>query len=763
MVDVNAVAAQQRPRAIITGTVRDGSDGAALPGATVGVASWGAATDAAGRFTLRLPPGEWPLRVGFVGYAPLVRTVRVEVGDTLRLALSLSPGPILLGGLTVEAAASAPVGVTRLDPAALRQVPSLAEADVFRAVTLLPLVSQPNDLKGRLHLMGGASDETGVRLDGFSMWQPYHLLGLFGAFNTAALGSADLALGHLPAGVGESLSGTLDLTPRRPRQSPGGEVHVSLLTGGATYAGVPRGRTELLASARLTYIDQAARLVGQSIPTGFADGVLKLTQPLGDSLSPWRVEALGFLSRDYFTRVLVGRDGSDSLRSKPAAWAEHLLGARLIRDQTTLVLRLEAGFDEASVRFSPASFSAAFVDNRLRRLTGRAEADWRPGPRWRLVGGAEAMLNQLRYTWSAGGLADEIFSPNTPVAFARDDRQPLAAGYGTAEYGSASGRYRASVGARLWLAPAPLTGEGFRTLLVEPRLAFTIRPSVGWSATVAYDRRHQFTAQTEEPLEGSIGTPLFLLDLPRRADIGSLALGWSRSPESGWLGRLSLDATAFAKAYRNDTRLLGVRTTPTGEALDPYPEFERRPARAVGLGVQATLATRQDRLTVQMSASAGRAEAPIAGIWRPTSWDVSLSGSTLVGLRVGHGWRLTTVFQGRLGVPSTPVVGFVRTPIVYAEQGTDPNRLRRRFIYGEPNSIRVPPYRRLDLGLHKSWQRGRRESVLSIQVLNVLARGNPIDYEWERYYQEYGNLGVPSQRYRTGLPILPTIGWEMTW
>jgi hypothetical protein len=42
-------------------------------------------------------------------------------------------------------------------------------------------VSQPNDLKGRIHLAGGSSDETGVRLDGHPLQDPFHLLGLFGA------------------------------------------------------------------------------------------------------------------------------------------------------------------------------------------------------------------------------------------------------------------------------------------------------------------------------------------------------------------------------------------------------------------------------------------------------------------------------------------------------------------------------------------------------------------------------------------------------
>jgi hypothetical protein len=42
----------------------------------------------------------------------------------------------------------------------VRQVPPLVEADLFRAITFLPMVSQPNDLKGRIHLAGGSSDAT---------------------------------------------------------------------------------------------------------------------------------------------------------------------------------------------------------------------------------------------------------------------------------------------------------------------------------------------------------------------------------------------------------------------------------------------------------------------------------------------------------------------------------------------------------------------------------------------------------------------------
>lgn len=75
----------------VEGTVSDQSDGAPLPGATVVLVDtdYGAATDADGYFEFTdVPDGTYTLRITFVGYVPLQRSI--DVNEDLNLDLSLS-------------------------------------------------------------------------------------------------------------------------------------------------------------------------------------------------------------------------------------------------------------------------------------------------------------------------------------------------------------------------------------------------------------------------------------------------------------------------------------------------------------------------------------------------------------------------------------------------------------------------------------------------------------------------------------------------
>lgn len=152
----------QTPSVPVVGRVVD-EDGRPLAGATVEVPSsfLTAETDADGRFVLRLPPGPTRLVVRRIRYATTHADILADAGGMAPVTIRMRADPIALRGISVDAPRMPPLGRT-VTTTTVRQVPPLAEPDVFRAVVLLPAITQPNDLKGRIHLAGGASDETGV-------------------------------------------------------------------------------------------------------------------------------------------------------------------------------------------------------------------------------------------------------------------------------------------------------------------------------------------------------------------------------------------------------------------------------------------------------------------------------------------------------------------------------------------------------------------------------------------------------------------------
>ena len=210
--DVNAQQAVQALRGRVLDTRRQPVEGASV--SVVGT-FWRTSSAADGAFRIGLPGGTWTLRVQRIGYQTSSRTIGVSAGtdgDSVVFVLDDAPG--VLGGVVITADRNTPFAST-IEASSIRNAPALAEADIFRLLPLLPSVSQPNDLIGRVHLAGGASDEHMVRLDGHPLQSPFHVMSVLGAFNVAALDRADVLIHHLPSSKEGELSGAIDLSTKR--------------------------------------------------------------------------------------------------------------------------------------------------------------------------------------------------------------------------------------------------------------------------------------------------------------------------------------------------------------------------------------------------------------------------------------------------------------------------------------------------------------------------------------------------------------------
>lgn len=705
---------------------------------------WSTTSRADGSFALPLPAGTWRLRIAHLGFRPDTVDVSVREGAPAPLAVRLAGEAVQLPGLTVEAVRTPPLGQT-VTPETVRQVPPLGEPDIFRAVVLLPGVSQPNDLKGRIHLAGGASDETGVRLDGHPLQDPFHLLGLFGAFNVAALERADVLVHHLPARMDGRLSGVVDLETQRPGARPAGEAVVSLLTSGLTLAhpALPGG-VDVLAAGRVTYLDRAAELVQRNVPAyrnvdfpllGFGDGLLRLGRSWEGG---WRAEALAFATRDRFR----DRAFASFPRYEPLTWGEWMGGLRLARTGGPWDLSLRASFNRARVGLDErAANGSTFIDSRRDWSSAAVEAA-HTSEHWRASGGVSLDHRSNAQEWFAGALIGELFTQSTPESFRGSQAQTALAFFGETGW-QWGGRWSATAGGRL-----SRVGGGW---YAAPRTALAYRASGALRLEAALDRRHQFDAQLEEPIEGSITAPLFLLDEPRTADVAALSARWIPT-QAG-----DLQLQAFYKRYPDRTRLSAGE--PRGEASAGFPRFERTPGYSTGAMVSGRRAFGGEGM-VQGSYTYQRVREELDGELHPTSWDAPHTLALFGSVPLGRAWVFNAVYQAHSGRATTPVLARIFEPDTRSANST---ALAPRYLYGERNSVRVPPYHRLDLGARRSWRGWGAEWTLSLQVLNALFRENPVDYDWGVYFADLQGQHSAPRAGRPGLPIVPSIGLEVKW
>ncbi|MEZ4455049.1 MAG: TonB-dependent receptor plug domain-containing protein [Gemmatimonadales bacterium] len=177
-------------------------------------------------------PGLHSVRARRLGYQTRDTTISTGAGAN-RLVLRLTPRPRDLPTLAVSAPRklapppisapgdlSAPIttAITRLSREELQTVPPTFEPDVLRALQATTGIGAANDVNAHLAIRGSAPEHTLYLLDGAPVLGPYHMFGLFGAFNPDAVDDAQILRGSLPARVGGALGSVVSLRSARPER-----------------------------------------------------------------------------------------------------------------------------------------------------------------------------------------------------------------------------------------------------------------------------------------------------------------------------------------------------------------------------------------------------------------------------------------------------------------------------------------------------------------------------------------------------------------
>jgi hypothetical protein len=107
------------------------------------------------------------------------------------------------------------VGVEKVEIATLAKVPSLfGEKDILKGIQLLPGVKSESEGSGGYQVRGGTAAQNLILLDGATVYNAGHLMGLFSSFNDDALMNGSLYKGMVPAQLGGGSSSVFDISTR---------------------------------------------------------------------------------------------------------------------------------------------------------------------------------------------------------------------------------------------------------------------------------------------------------------------------------------------------------------------------------------------------------------------------------------------------------------------------------------------------------------------------------------------------------------------
>lgn len=258
----------------ISGYLIDHKTNDPLIGATVfePVTSRGTTTNIEGFYSLTLPKGKHQIVCSYIGYESI--TTILDLTQHTKLDVNLDAGrdieEIIVESTehTESRHALNVISSNTMDIKVVKALPSmLGEADVIKAMQLLPGVQSGSEGASGLFVRGGGPDQNLFLLDGVPVYNANHLFGFVSIFDSKIIKKATIIKGGFPARYGGRLSSVLDIHTRTgDMQQFHGEVSIGLLSGGFSLEGpIWKGKTSFLVAARRSWLDLFAVPIQQAI------------------------------------------------------------------------------------------------------------------------------------------------------------------------------------------------------------------------------------------------------------------------------------------------------------------------------------------------------------------------------------------------------------------------------------------------------------------------------------------------------------------
>ena len=730
-------------------------------------------TDADGAWRIRsLAAGRWWVRATRLGFTPAEREVTLAAGAAESVDLRLTEETVTLEGVEGRSRRDTERERTRFETEAgvtarviegrdLKVLPGLGEADVLRAVEVLPGVVSTSDFSSAFNVRGGSADQNLILLDGVPIFNPFHLGGLFSVFNSDVIARAELLAGGFGAEYGGRVSSVLNVETRTGTADEGvrADAGVSLLASRLALRGALPGAAARalggeeggwMLSARRSYFDAVLKPV-VDFPYHLTD--VQAGATLGTA-GGGRLRFTGYWGEDVLDLSDFDPPGDEDDEGSVLRirwnWGNAVAGVRWDQPLGDWVTTLGLGYSRYSEALGFVDFSDTRFSSRIRQVSLRGDAGRALGPRVTVRLGAEAGWTGYDNLGEAGGT----------VFFEGDGDGTLGAGYGQLRWQPDSA----------WIVEPGLRADvwsaGATHALLSPRVA--VKRFLGArrdaAVKVAAGRYVQFVhSLRDEQLPVSNDNWVTTDENVPPVVSDQVQLG----VEKYWGERWYASVEAYYRSYAGVTDF-NVADNPN----DPGDDLLEGEGESYGLDVLVRRTS--GRLTGWATVSLLKAERtfpdPLAqgldGVPETVTFapvfDRRVDVDVVAQYRLFGGIEAGARLNYGSGVPfSRPVAAFVgfETDVIGGGYrvprplGDDPE-VPLYIVPGERNRERYPAYSRLDLTFRREYRRRWGTFTPYLQVLNAFNRRNVLFYFYDFDKTPATRSGISM------FPVLPTIGFE---
>ncbi|MCX7547470.1 TonB-dependent receptor [Xanthomarina sp. F1114] len=758
----NGLSAQDK--VTLSGIVSDVSSNETLIGVNIlfPELQTGATTNEYGFYSITVPKGTYNIVVSYLGYSNISENISLE--NNLNKDFSLSESLESLDEVLIQENVEKlnikkpQMSVNSLTSNTIKKIPVVfGEADVIKAITLLPGVTNAGEGSSGFNVRGGAADQNLILLDEATIYNSSHLFGFFSVFNPDAIKDLKLYKGGIPARYGGRVSSVLDIYQKEGNSK---KFHVNggigLISSRLLAQGpINKGKGSFLLGGRATYAHLFLPLFDLENKAYFYDLNTKISYKLNQNNN---VYLSGYFGRDVlsFTDSFKNTYGNSILNFR---W-NHLFSDKIFSNLSLIYsdyyYGLDLGFIEFNWNSGIRNFNLKYdfkhyLSNKIQLQYGLNSIYHKFNPGEIEPSNPESGINAQK-------LIDKYAFENAlyiDVEHKLTDR--LRASYGL-RYSSflRLGQDELNVykndeavifnqELQIYQKAEPIGVESYKRSDVitsfgnlEPRLALAYELNSSTSIKASYNRMNQYLhllSNTSSPTPLDIWTPSGKYIKPQQLD--QIALGFFKNFDDN---TYSLEVETFYKKVKNRIDYIDGADLIANNAIEQV--ILNGEAKAYGLELlfRKNLGRFKGWLAYSLSNSEQRTPGRTSnepginnGDWYKTAYDKTHDISVTASYDLTTKWFFNLNFILQTGQPST------YPNAQYEYNGLNiPN-------YGLRNEYRLPTYNRLDISAtyvpkpdkNKGWQ-----SEWVFGIYNVYNRKNAASISFQQNEETRVNEAV---------------------
>ena len=721
----------------ISGFVKEKNTGESIAGITIREINTqkSAISNSYGYFSIQVD--KFPVQLQFTSVSFKKKILDISKFDNQTILVEMESDDNQLEEITVKSKKEGqsldkiPLGVIAIPIQRLKAVPTLfGEADILKALTLTPGVSNANEGTTGILVRGGSPDQNLILIDETPVYNVSHLFGLVSVFNPEAIKNVTMYKAAFPARYGGRLSSVIDINSKEGNSKKRNtEIGVGLINSRFLWEGPintkKQNATTFFIAARAsnlslillpTYFSYLNKSDGQYFNYNLFDINAKINKQFDNKSQLFFSTYIG---NDIWH--VKSKEGEGIHSNSNLKWGNITTSLRyIVPISPKLFFKSTAAYTQYHYGIGIKNFDSGKKTDYLYSKTVIQDGI--------LKTSFEYFLNTNHEFVFGSDLVRHFYNPvkiNTTYGFANVDNSRTINASETGTYFESKNQLTPwfSVHSGLRFATFKVQDSAYHSL--EPRLAVNIKLPYETSFKIGYSSMRQFIhllTNNSAGLPNDLWVPATKNVPPQYSQ--QLAASLFKNLNEG----ISLSIDAYYKKYSNLIDYKNGKNYLTNSS-ESYENTIEKNGIGKSYGLEVFLDKNQGRFTAWIAYTLAwnyrKFEKINVGEWFAANFDRRHNLALMGNYKISDNSDFSANWIFQSGTPTNVPIASFKSPLFDSDFPI--------FAYGERNSFRMPAYHRLDFSFNFKAETYRgNQRIWTVGVYNAYNQKNPfyLDVRW---------------------------------